>query len=195
MAPCQHLDVRLPASGTVREYISVALSHPACENVYGAYYTLSFSRAAGVGASGPCCRSGIGGLGNHMGRSPQQHVVSLCSAVLYTGGSGGELEEIHRKEKLPDLIGWKAGERPSMMSCNAFVPKRNECSLGAGHRCKAEGQLRLTWTWLPLRNSQLSEGERYVTRHNEESSASTVQAKPTEAHASGTSCDPHRETP
>lgn len=195
MAPCQHLDVRLPASRTVREDISVALSHPACENVPGAYYALSFPRAAGGGGFRSLLQVRDRRPRESHGQIPQQHVVSLCSAVLYTGGSGGELEEIHRKEKLPDLMGWKAGERPSMMSCNALVPKRNECSLGAGHRCKAEGQLRLTWTWLPLRNSQSSEGDGYVTRHNEESSASTVQTKPTEAHASGTSCDPHRETP
>ena len=32
--PCQHLDFRLLASGTVREYISVVLSHPVCGNLF-----------------------------------------------------------------------------------------------------------------------------------------------------------------
>jgi len=148
-----------------------------------------------VGALGPFCRSGIGGPRIHVCRSPHQYVVSLRSAIRYPGGSGDKLEKIHRKEKLPDLIVWKAGECPSMMSCTALVPKRNERSQGVGHRCKAEGKLRLDRTWLPLRNSQSSEGERYVTRHNEVNSASTVQTKPTKAQASGTSCIPHRETP
>ena len=31
--PCQHLDLRLPASRTVSEYISVVLSHPVCGTV------------------------------------------------------------------------------------------------------------------------------------------------------------------
>lgn len=53
-----------------------------------------------AGALGPFGRSGIGGPGNHVCRFPHQHAVSLRSAIVYTGGSGGELEKKHGKEKL-----------------------------------------------------------------------------------------------
>ena len=93
--------------------------------------------------------------------------MALCSAIHSSGGSGGELERIKRKEKLPDLIMWRAGQLSPMTSCIALIPNRNECFLGARHRFEAKEKLWLNETWLPLRNSQPSEGERYVTRCNE----------------------------
>ena len=65
---------------------------------------------------------------------------------------------------------WSCGEQesfPPMTSCIALVPKRNECFLGVRHRFKAKEKLWWNETWLPLRNSQSREGERYVRRHNE----------------------------
>lgn len=60
---------------------------------------------------------------------------------------------------------WRAGEISPMMSCIALAPKRNECLVGVRHRFEAKEKLWLNETWLPLRNSQSSKGERY--RHNE----------------------------
>lgn len=54
-----------------------------------------------------------------------------------------------------------------MMSCPPVVLKRNECLLGVRHRLEAKEKWWLNKTWLPLRNSQSSKGEKYVTRHNE----------------------------
>lgn len=93
--------------------------------------------------------------------------MALCSVIHSSGGSGGELERINRKEKLPDLIMWTAGQLSPMTSCIALIPKRNECFLGGRHRIEAKEKLWLNETWLPLRNSQSIEGERYVTRHKE----------------------------
>lgn len=64
-----------------------------------------------------------------------------------------------------------------MMSCPPVVLKRNECLLGVRHRFEAKEKWWLNKTWLPLRNSQSSKGEKYVTRHNEVRGASAGGTK------------------
>ena len=81
-----------------------------------------------------------------------------------------------------------------MTSCIALVPKRNECFLGVRHRFKAKEKLWLNETWLPLRNPQSREGERYVSRHNEvRQAARPLGNREQGAPPPGTSCLPHRE--
>ena len=120
--------------------------------------------------------------------------MALCSVIHSSGGSGGELERINRKEKLPDLIMWTAGQLSPMTSCIALIPKRNECFLGGRHRIEAKEKLWLNETWLPLRNSQSIEGERYVTRHKEVRWVEQLihwGNKEQGAPPPGTSCFPH----
>lgn len=62
-----------------------------------------------------------------------------------------------------------------VMHC--FSPQDKWMLTGWQAQVRSWETLRLKWTWLPLRNSQVSEGESYVTRHNEVNTQQPQRAK------------------